>query len=69
MLLSFIVECLYACILPRFSDKYEEEIGYYVNLRDSITDFESNFQQLASSSRALNRISKAVRTFDLLIKL
>ena len=62
MLLIFIVKCLYACISPRFFDKYNKEIGYFVNLHDSITDFEIGFPELASSSWALNKLLKAVHT-------
>jgi len=66
LLIIFIVECLYACISPRFSDKYTEEIAHYMNLRDSITDFETDYPGLASSSRALNKLSKVVRTSELI---
>ena len=48
----------------RFSDKYTEELKHYINLRDSITDFETDYPELASSSQALNKLAKVVSTLD-----
>lgn len=62
MLLISIVKCLYACISPRFHEKYIAELRHYIDFRDSITDYKTDFPALVSSSRALNKLSKVVRT-------
>jgi hypothetical protein len=56
------VECLYACISPRFTEKYETELEFYFDLRDSIADYKNDFQVLQNSSRAVTKLSKVVRT-------
>jgi len=62
MLLIFVREYFYIYFSLRFSDKYGKEIEHYANLRDSITDFETDYPGLATSSRTVNKLAKVAST-------
>ena len=44
----------------RFAEENAQSINYYIILRDSVVDFEADYPKLVSSSRAINKIAKAV---------
>ena len=46
----------------RFAEEHAQAIAYYISLRDSVVDFEADYSKLVSSSRAINKIAKAVCT-------
>ena len=60
MRLIFVLEYFYIYFSLRFSDKYKKEVVHYAHLRDSITDFETDYPGLATSSQAVNKLAKVV---------
>ena len=60
MHLIFFLEYFNIYFSLRFSEKYRREIEHYTSLHDSITDFETNYPGLATSSRAVNKLAKVV---------
>ena len=60
MCLIFVLKYFYIYFSLRFSDKYRKEIVHYTHLRDLITNFETDYPGLATSSRAVNKLAKVV---------
>ena len=62
MRFTFALEYFFIYYSLRFTEKYLKEMKHYMQLRETITDFETDYPEIATSSRAVNKLAKVVST-------